>query len=106
MRSDINFIKRVSHFKKLIRNNVADKFIFYRTKQDDKRIKLFGSKVLRNTGNEELIPGQIEYADSLFKIGTATEPIQITNIQIEGKKMLPVEQFILGIPRITGEHFD
>ena len=77
-------------------------FTFY----SDKRVKLFGSKVLRNTRSTALIPGQIEYADSIFKIGTATEPIQITNIQIEGKKMLPVGQFILGFPIITGECFD
>ena len=30
----------IEYYEKLIRNNVADKFIFYRTKQDDQRIKL------------------------------------------------------------------
>ena len=50
--------------------------------------------------------------DTLFKVrtletrvGTATEPIQITNIQIEVKRMLSVDQFILGFPRITGGCF-
>jgi len=77
-------------------------FTFY----ENKRVKLFGSKLLRNTRSTSLVPGKIEYADSIFKVGTATEPIQITNIQIEGKKILPVDQFILGFPRITGGYFD
>ncbi|MBC8257075.1 MAG: methionyl-tRNA formyltransferase [Candidatus Marinimicrobia bacterium] len=77
-------------------------FTFYK----NKRVKLFGSKVLQYLPNSKLLPGQIEYADSIFKIGTDTEPIQITNIQIEGKKKLQVSEFILGYPKITGGYFD
>ena len=77
-------------------------FTFYK----NKRVKLFGSKVLQNLHNARLLPGQIEHTNSFLKIGTGTEPIQITNIQIEGKKKLPVDQFILGFPKITGEVFD
>ena len=77
-------------------------FTFYK----NKRVKLFGSKVLQNLHNAKLLPGEIEYTNSFFKIGTGTEPIQITNIQIEGKKKLPVDQFILGFPKITGGIFD
>ena len=77
-------------------------FTFYK----NKRVKLFGSKVLQNSHNARLHPGEIEHTNSLFKIGTGTEPIQITNIQIEGKKKLPVDQFILGFPKITGGIFD
>ena len=77
-------------------------FTFYK----NKRVKLFGSKVLQNLHNARLLPGEIEYTNSFFKIGTGTEPIQITNIQIEGKKKLPVDQFILGFPKITGGIFD
>jgi len=77
-------------------------FTFYK----NKRVKLFGSKVLQNLLNARLLPGEIEYTNSFLKIGTGTEPIQITNIQIEGKKKLPVDQFILGLPKITGEIFD
>ena len=76
-------------------------FTFYK----NKRVKLFGSKVLLNTGSISLIRGQIDYTDSIFKIGTGTDPIQISNIQIEGKKMLPVNQFIIGFPRIIGGCF-
>jgi len=77
-------------------------FTFYK----NKRVKLFGSKVLQNLHNARLLPGEIENTNSFFKIGTGTEPIQITNIQIEGKKKLPVDQFILGFPKITGGIFD
>ena len=77
-------------------------FTFYK----NKRVKLFGSKVLQNLHHTRLLPGEIEYTNSFFKIGTGTEPIQITNIQIEGKKKLPVEQFILGFPKINGGKFD
>ena len=100
----INWLKTADSIHNQIRafSPKPGAFTFY----NDKRVKLFGSKVLRNTRSTSLIPGQIEYADSIFKIGTATEPIQITNIQIEGKKMLPVDQFILGFPIITGECFD
>ena len=77
-------------------------FTFYK----NKRVKLFGSKVLQNLHNARLLPGEIEHINSFFKIGTGTEPIQITNIQIEGKKKLPVDQFILGFPKITGGIFD
>ena len=100
----INWVKTADFIHNQIRafSPKPGAFTFY----NDKRVKLFGSKVLRNTRSTTLIPGQIEYSDSIFKIGTATEPIQITNIQIEGKKMLPVDQFILGFPRIAGECFD
>ena len=77
-------------------------FTFYK----NKRVKLFGSKVLQNLPNARLLPGEIEHTNSFFKNGTGTEPIQITNIQIEGKKKLPVDQFILGFPKITGGIFD
>ena len=77
-------------------------FTFYK----NKRVKLFDSKVLQNLHNVRLLPGEIEHANSFLKIGTGTEPIQITNIQIEGKKKLPVDQFIFGFPKITGGIFD
>ena len=77
-------------------------FTFY----NKKRVKLFGSKVLQNLQYPKLLPGEIEYTNSIFKIGTGSKPIQITNIQIEGKKKLSVDKFILGFPKITGGCFD
>ena len=77
-------------------------FTFY----NNKRVKLFGSTTLTESGLNKLLPGQIEYSNSIFMVGTGTQPIQLTNIQIEGKKTLPVDQFILGFPKITGGCFD
>tara|TARA_B110000196_G_scaffold92834_1_gene80349 strand:+ start:2983 stop:3912 length:930 start_codon:yes stop_codon:yes gene_type:complete len=77
-------------------------FTFY----NNKRVKLFGSTILTESGLNKLLPGQIEYSNSIFMVGTGTQPIQLTNIQIEGKKTLPVDQFILGFPKITGGCFD
>ena len=77
-------------------------FTFY----NNKRVKLFGSTILTESGLNKLLPGQIEYSNSIFMVGTGTQPIQLTNIQIEGKKTLPVDQFILGFPKITGGSFD
>ena len=77
-------------------------FTFY----NNKRVKLFGSTILTESGLNKLLPGQIEYSNSIFMVGTGTQPIQLTNIQIEGKKTLPADQFILGFPKITGGCFD
>jgi methionyl-tRNA formyltransferase len=77
-------------------------FTFY----NNKRVKLFGSTILTESGLNKLLPGQIEYSNSIFMVGTGTQSIQLTNIQIEGKKTLPVDQFILGFPKIRGGFFD
>ena len=77
-------------------------FTFY----NNKRVKLFGSTILTESGLNKLLPGQIEYSNSIFMVGTGTQHIQLTNIQIEGKKTLPVDQFILGFPKIKGGSFD
>jgi len=100
----INWLKTADSIHNQIRafSPKPGAFTFY----NDKRVKLFGSKVLRDKRSTSLIPGKIEYTGCIFKVGTATEPIQITNIQIEGKKMLPVDQFILGFQKITGGRFD
>ena len=44
--------------------------------------------------------------NNLLEIGTGSYPIKITDIQLEGKKCLPVSQFILGFPAIIGNNFD
>ena len=38
-------------------------------------------------------------------IGTGTKPINIDDIQVEGKKRLQASQFILGTPEIIGGKF-
>jgi len=100
----INWLETADSIHNQIRafSPIPGAFTFYK----NKRVKIFGSKVLRNKTHTSLIPGKIEYTDSIFKIGTGTEAIQITNIQFEGKKILPVDKFILGFPGIVGGNFD
>ena len=76
------------------------------TYYNEKRVKLFRSKVLINKSENFLKPGQIYFKKPLLHIGTATNAIQISDIQIEGKARMPVTQFILGYPKIIGEYFE
>ncbi len=76
------------------------------TYYNKKRVKLFRSKVLINKSNNNPKPGQINFKKPVMQIGTATNVIQIYDIQIEGKARMPVTQFILGYPKIIGECFE
>ena len=73
---------------------------------NNKRIKLFGSSVAKIKGNKLLKPGYIDYKRPILQIGTKTYPLLISNIQMEGKKRVPVSEFILGVPDMVGENFD
>ena len=77
-------------------------FTFYK----NKRIKLFGSMIAENDKSVELKPGQIHYNAPILQISTRTKLIYINEIQLEGKKRLPVSQFILGSPGLIGGSFD
>jgi len=77
-------------------------FTYYK----NKRVKLFRSKVLMNKLKQNLKPGQINFKNPVLQIGTTTNAIQISDIQIEGKARMPVTQFILGYPKIIGEYFE
>ena len=72
----------------------------------NKRVKLFGSNIAKMVREFKLRPGYINYRAPELLIGTGTKMIMITDIQIEGKKRLPVSQFILGFPGIIGGSFD
>ena len=71
-----------------------------------KRVKLFKSKELEDLQNPVLKPGEIEYLKPALLVGTATNTIQINQIQFEGKKILSVDQFIAGFSQIIGASFD
>ena len=77
-------------------------FTYYK----NKRVKLFRSKVLMNKLKQNLKPGQINFNKSVLQIGTATNAIQISDIQIEGKTRMSIAQFILGYPKIIGDYFE
>ena len=59
-----------------------------------------------NKSKHRLKPGQINFNKPVLQIGTATNAIQISDIQIEGKARMPVTLFILGYPKIIGECFE
>ena len=69
------------------------------------QFKLFCSKIYQKEIRTVLNPGKIEYLKPNLLIGTGTNSIQINEIQLEGKKRIMANQFILGFPRIIGEVF-
>ncbi|HYM20770.1 MAG TPA: methionyl-tRNA formyltransferase [Candidatus Kapabacteria bacterium] len=61
------------------------------------KIKIFRSRVVRNNPDLFLEPGVVLFAN--FKnlyIGTLTEPIEILELQREGKKRMTAEEFLRG----------
>ena len=78
---------------------VPGAFTFYK----NKRVKLFDSKVEANS--KLLKPGDLNYIKPFLEIGTGSNSILIREIQIEGKKKIPVADFILGNHNIIGDHF-
>ena len=78
---------------------VPGAFTFYK----NKRVKLFDSKVEANS--KLLKPGRLNYIKPFLEIGTGSNSILIREIQIEGKKKIPVSDFILGNHNIIGDHF-
>ena len=76
------------------------------TLYNNKRVKLFESKIAKMERDVELRPGHINYQAPELLIGTGTKAININGIQLEGKKRLPTSHFILGFPEIIGGSFD
>ena len=76
-------------------------FTFY----NNKRIKLYGSNIENRVSNIKLKPGQIYYIKPTILIGTSHNYVRIAEIQIEGKKKMPVTNFMHGNPEIVGNYF-
>ena len=76
------------------------------TLYNNKRVKLFESKIEKMERDVESRPGYIKYKAPELLIGTGTKSININGIQLEGKKRLPTSHFILGFPEIIGGSFD
>ncbi len=70
---------------------------------NSKRIKIFNSKITRQITT--IKPGEIRYENAALIIGTGNGLIAIHEIQMEGKKRLPINQFIPGNQHIIGECF-
>ena len=71
----------------------------------NKRVKLFNSTININKNHTNLHPGEIQYENYCFELGTGSGIINLHEIQIEGKKRMPVSQFITGFPKIKGDYF-
>ena len=71
-----------------------------------KRVKLFKARVKKNTHSSILQPGEIQYVNHALEVGTGNGIICIYEIQQQGKKILPVSQFVSGFPEIVGNIFE
>jgi len=71
-----------------------------------KRVKLFKARVKKHTHSSTLQPGEIQYVNRALEVGTGDGIICIHKIQQQGKKILPVSQFVSGFPEIVGNIFE
>ena len=71
---------------------------------NEKRVKLYNSVLINNHSN--LNPGEINYINPYFEIGTGTKSVFIEQIQIEGKVKTRSSDFILGNQHLIGKYFE
>jgi len=70
----------------------------------NQRIKLYNSEINKDS-TTIFSPGEIKYNNHCLQVGTETDIIHINEIQLEGKKRMPINQFIKGFPQIQGRYF-
>ncbi len=71
------------------------------TKWNSKMLKLHSIEIARDS-NLTLSPGEVKVSDGQIYIGTSTYPVEITELQIEGKQKMPAKAFIAGYSKIEG----
>ncbi len=79
------------------------------TKLKSRVVKLFNSSLSLCEYPAELSklkPGEIRIYNHHLIIGTGFGLIKINEIQLEGKKRMPIKEYLLGNPQIGGETFD
>jgi methionyl-tRNA formyltransferase len=59
-----------------------------------KRLKILNSKVLLNSS---LKPGQIQVKENTFQVGCQEGVLSLQVVQLEGKKIMPIKDFVLGL---------
>ncbi|MFQ6611007.1 MAG: methionyl-tRNA formyltransferase, partial [Fidelibacterota bacterium] len=74
------------------------------TMLNNQRVKLFESEIIISP-RFNLLPGEINIVDSKLVIGTSKGAISINSLQISGKKVMPVNQFINGYNIKNGQFF-
>jgi methionyl-tRNA formyltransferase len=67
----------------------------------DKTLKL-NSIIIASEAKQSLAPGEVKINDNRLLIGTSTNPIEILEIQPEGKQKMPAAAFIQGYSNIDG----
>lgn len=71
-----------------------------------KTLKIWQAEVLEDSGNDEL-PGKIlTVTKDSIQVRTGSGILSIKEIQLEGKKRMPVKDFLLGYPVKAGEFFE
>lgn len=87
----INFTQSALQIHNLVRglSPYPAAFFFH----EEKKIKVFKTKIERDL---KLSRGEIKSEDSRLFIGTATESIEILELQLEGRKKLSAKEFLRG----------
>jgi methionyl-tRNA formyltransferase len=70
-----------------------------------KRIKFFESELIKNESSKRA--GEVDTISSdFFDIACTVESLRIHKVQMEGKKIMPAKDFILGMPTLKGSRFN
>ena len=71
---------------------------------DGKRIKFFESELINNQSSRQ--SGEVNnIANDFFDIACSIGSLRVYKVQMEGKKMMPAKDFILGMPTLKGSRF-
>ncbi|HIF29839.1 MAG: methionyl-tRNA formyltransferase [bacterium] len=69
-----------------------------------KRIKFFESELINNQSSRQ--PGEVDnITNDFFDIACSVGFLRVYKVQMEGKKMMPAKDFILGMPTLKGSRF-
>jgi methionyl-tRNA formyltransferase len=90
----INFNHSCTEIESLIRGLIPWPGAY--TFVNGKMLKLWKVCVSSPEEKIEALPGQIRIVDNAFFIGTADSPLQVLEMQLEGKKRMPASDFIRG----------
>lgn len=73
------------------------------TMLDSKIVKIYSTN--KNTIEQNLAPGEIYATKKEMWVGTGSKPIQVTELQLEGKKRMSAEQFLQGFNQMSKSTF-
>lgn len=71
------------------------------TRHAEKTLKIYRSIVTDEAG---LAPGEIRVAGGAMLVGTGSTALRVTELQMEGKRAMPVEEFLRGFKFEQGEY--